>query len=158
MIIIDSLKDYINKPEFNELTKQIYDITKSLINEYPNYKEWYFNKQLPRIIANKGDILFAKSDDKPTEIIGIACLKKDDSEQKISTLYVIEQERGKQIGSKLLEASSKYLETSKPLITFFDYKLEMFQPIIDKYDWQLTSVVEDLNKNNTKELYFNENK
>ena len=44
----------------------------------------------------------------------------------------------------MVEASMDFLETTKPLITLADYKLPMFQPIIDKYGWELTEVVEGL--------------
>ncbi|HIT23579.1 MAG TPA: hypothetical protein IAD45_04085 [Candidatus Faecimonas intestinavium] len=48
-----------------------------------------------------------------------------------------------------------FLETTKPLITLADYKLPMFQPIIDKYGWELTEVVEGLYNDKAKELCFN---
>ena len=49
----------------------------------------------------------------------------------------------------------KWLGTSKPLITLADYKLEMFKPIIDKYNWELTEVVSGLYNDKYKELCFN---
>ena len=55
----------------------------------------------------------------------------------------------------MVEASMGFLETTKPLITLADYKLPMFQPIIDKYGWELTEVVEGLYNDKAKELCFN---
>lgn len=55
----------------------------------------------------------------------------------------------------MVEASMDFLETTKPLITLADYKLPMFQPIIDKYGWELTEVVEGLYNDKAKELCFN---
>ena len=55
----------------------------------------------------------------------------------------------------MVEASMKFLETTKPLITLADYKLPMFQPIIDKYGWELTEIVEGLYNDRAKELCFN---
>lgn len=56
----------------------------------------------------------------------------------------------------MLEASMKWLGTTKPLITIADYKLEMFASIIQKYDWRLIQIIDGLYQDNTKELCFNE--
>lgn len=50
----------------------------------------------------------------------------------------------------------KWLGTTKPLITLADYKLDMFKPIISKYDWQLTEIVSGLYNNKYEELCFND--
>ena len=55
----------------------------------------------------------------------------------------------------MVEASMAFLETTKTLITLADYKLPMFQPMIDRYDWKLTEVVTGLYNDRTKELCFN---
>ena len=43
MIKIESLKDYIGKDNFEEITKQIYNITDFSL-DYPNYESWFFSK------------------------------------------------------------------------------------------------------------------
>ncbi|MGN1358467.1 MAG: hypothetical protein ACI4WU_03760 [Bacilli bacterium] len=55
----------------------------------------------------------------------------------------------------MLEESIKWLGTTKPLVTFSEYKMPMFSKFIIKYNWQLTEVVEGLYKHNKKELCFN---
>lgn len=158
MVKIESLKDYIgvlNEDDFIRLSKQIYDITDFICEDYPKHKEWYFHKQIPRIFTPNGEILFARSEEDYNKIIAMACLKKDDEEQKICTLYVSDQCRGQHLGTRMVEASMEFLGTTKPLITLADYKLPMFQPIIDKYDWELTEVVCGLYNDRAKELCFN---
>lgn len=158
MIKIESLKDYaekISKEEFTKLAKQIYDITDFICTDYPKYKEWYFKKQIPGIFTLNREILFARSEKDKDKIIAMACLKSDEEEQKICTLYVSDQVRGQHLGTRLIEASMQFLGTTKPLITLADYKLPMFQPIIDKYNWELTEVINGLYNNHTKELCFN---
>lgn len=158
MVKIESLKDYIgvlNEDDFIRLSKQIYDITDFICKDYPKHKEWYFHKQIPRIFTPNGEILFARSEEDYNKIIAMACLKKDDEEQKICTLYVSDQCRGQHLGTRMVEASMEFLGTTKPLITLADYKLPMFQPIIDKYDWELTEVVCGLYNGRAKELCFN---
>ena len=158
MAKIESLKNYIgvlNEDEFIKLSKQIYDITDFICEDYPKHKEWYFHKQIPRIFTPSGEILFARSEEDENKIIAMACLKKDEEEQKICTLYVSDQCRGQHLGTRMVEASMEFLGTTKPLITLADYKLPMFQPIIEKYDWELTEVVSGLYNDRAKELCFN---
>ena len=60
MVKIESLKNYIgvlNEDEFIKLSKQIYDITDFICEDYPKHKEWYFHKQIPRIFTPSGEIL-----------------------------------------------------------------------------------------------------
>ena len=50
MILIESLKDYIEvtpQEKFIELATKIYITTDFINNDYPDYKNWYFTKQLP---------------------------------------------------------------------------------------------------------------
>lgn len=157
MVKIESLKNYIgvlNEDEFIKLSKQIYDITDFICEDYPKHKEWYFHKQIPRIFTPSGEILFARSEEDENKIIAMACLKKDEEEQKICTLYVSDQCRGQHLGTRMVEASMEFLGTTKPLITLADYKLPMFQPIIEKYDWELTEVVSGLYLESIGIYYF----
>ena len=145
MVKIESLKDYLNildEEELESLSTKIYMIIDLICKDYPKYKEWFFTKQLPETInTNKRNILFVKND--KNEIISMDCLKKYETEQKICTLYVSDSCRGLGIGSAVIEESMKWLETTKPFITIADYKLEMFRPIIEKYNWKLTEIVSD---------------
>lgn len=158
MIKIESLKDYletISNEEFIWLVTKIYMITDFICKDYPKHKEWYFTKQLPAIVGEERNILFVRNPENQEEIISMACLKKDEEEQKICTLYVSDKCRGLGIGTSIVEESMKWLGTTKPLITLADYKLEMFKPIINKYDWQLTEIVSGLYNNRSQELCFN---
>lgn len=49
----------------------------------------------------------------------------------------------------------KWLGTTKPFITFADYKLELFRPMIEKYSWELMEIVSSLYNNRAQELCFN---
>ncbi len=158
MIKIESLKDYlgiISNEEFIRLATKIYMITDFICEDYPKYKEWYFTKQLPAIIGEERNILFVRNLENQDEIISMACLKKIEEERKISTLYVSDKYRGLGIGTSIIEKAMKWLGTTKPLITLADYKLEMFKPIINKYDWQLTEIVSFLYNDRSQELCFN---
>ena len=131
-------------------------ITDFICEDYPKHKEWYFTKQLPETInSDERNILFIKNPNNEKEIISMACLKKDEEEKKICTLYVSNKCRGLGIGKAIIEESMKWLGTTKPLITLADYKLDMFKPLIKKYNWELTEIVSGLYNNRSEELCFN---
>lgn len=139
-----------------ELATKIYVITDFICDDYPKHKEWYFTKQLPAtIIGDERNILFVRNPENDNEIISMACLKRDEEEQKICTLYVSDKCRGLGIGKAIVEESMRWLGTTKPLITLADYKLEMFKSIINKYGWELTEIVSGLYNNRSQELCFN---
>lgn len=153
MIKIESLTDYIGKDDFEEITKQIYNIT-DFSSDYPDYESWFFSKQVPRVLEKTGEIFFAKSIEDNT-IVGIASLKNTNEEKKICNLFVKEEYRSIGIGTKLLTSSMKFLETTKPFITIRDYNLSSFKPFIDKYNWKLVEVVTGIYGDNTKEFCYN---
>lgn len=158
MIKIESLKDYIgtiNEKDFLKLASDVYMITEFICEDYPNHKEWYFKKQLPAIIGEERNILFARNDKNKSEIISVAFLKKDKEEKKICTLYVSDKYRNLGVGTEIINKSIQWLGTTKPLITIADYKLDMFKPIIKKYNWELTEIVSGIYNENHKELCFN---
>ena len=148
MIEIESLKDYLNKEEFQKLVKSIYKITDFITEDYPDYKE----KQLDGVLNGERNILFVRNPLNSKEIIAVASLKKSKNEKKICTLYVKDKYRNRGIGGALVEVSMNWLETRNPMITFSAYKLIMFNKLINKYNWQLTEVREN---NDICELCFN---
>lgn len=159
MINIESLKDYvgnISESELMNLATKIYMITDFICKDYPNYKDWYFNKQLPQTInSNNRNILFVRNPLNKDEIIAMSSLKNTKKEKKICTLYVLDKYRNSKVGKSILEKSMKWLGTTKPFITIPDYKLEMFKSFINKYDWRLFEIVSGLYNDKRKELCFN---
>ncbi len=158
MIKVESLKDYLktnNTEEFIDIATKIYALIDFIGHDYPKHKEWYFLKQLPAIFGEERNILFVRDPENLNEIIAIACLKENKEERKICTIYVSDKFRKMGIGTAIVEEAMKWLGTTKPLITFVDYKLEMFQSMIHKYNWELTEVVSELYSDESQELCFN---
>lgn len=152
---IDHINNYLSEERQEEVVKivnEIYQITKFLNETYPGYKKWFFNKQVIECYKSSRDIIFVRNES--DEIVGISCLKKENNERKICTLFVKPNYRLQGIGSMLLEESMEFLETNKPLITLTDDKLIMFEKIIKKYEWELTEIVYNENTGK-KELCFN---
>ena len=48
-----------------------------------------------------------------------------------------------------------WLGTTKPLISFAENKVPFFEPVIKKYNWEVTETIPNPNNNKIKELYFN---
>ena len=155
-MIVDSIKNYLSddkKGEFIRITNQIYTLTEHLNNTYPGYKEWFFEKQVKGCYTPSRSIIFIRTN--TDEIVGFSCLKKDEEEKKICTLYVDSKYRNHGIGTLLFEESMKYLETTKPLATFSEDKLPIFEKIIEKYGWCLTEIVDDIYNKGVRELCYN---
>ena len=119
----------------------------------------FYRKPL-NIVRGEGDYLWDDEGNKYLDmynnVAGVAFLKKDDTESKICTFLVVEGYRGKHVASKMLECAFKYLGTTKPLITIADYKIPMFEPIIKKYNWELTQTMsEGYYNNSSRELVYN---
>jgi len=149
---VDSINNYYQKDEFNKIVDEIYLLTKHLNKIYPEYKKWFYDKQIKGCLNGKRNILFIKNENE--KIIGMSSLKKDNYEKKICTLFVKEEYRNKGYGNLLLEKSLSYLETINPLVTIAEENIFMFEKIIKKYDWKLT----DIRKNgNVCEYVYNKN-
>ena len=124
-----------------KIIDEIYELTKEIENYYPNYKEWFYNKQIKE--ENRKTIYLRKDN----KIIGIVNLKKD--ENKLCTIFIHKDYRNMGVSKILLDETFKYLETFKPYLTCNEKNLIFLNPIIKKYNWKKTGKLE-------KEIIFNE--
>lgn len=153
---IDNIKNYIseaNHENFMKLADEIYGLTIHLNGTYPGYKEWFYDKQIKGCLTPNRNIIFIKNEE--GKIIALSCLKKDEEEKKICTLFVSDEYRKQGLGSLLFEESMKFLETTKPLVTFTEDKLPMFEKMVTKYNWELTEIVDGIYNNGIREFCFN---
>lgn len=151
---IYTLSSLINNHKFfGKFSQAAYFVTDFICNDYPKYFEWYWAKEIPRVFNGTGEVIICTINN---TVAGVAFLKKDDTESKICTFFVVEGYRGKNIANEMLECAFKYLGTTKPLITIADYKISMFEPIIKKYNWELTQIMSEGYYNNfSRELVYN---
>lgn len=84
----------------------------------------------------------------------MACQKKW-RRKKTFTLYVSYECISLSVLTLIVEKSMNWLGTTKPLITLADYKLEMFTPLINKYNLELTEKITGAYNDRSKELCFN---
>lgn len=154
---IDNIKNYIkktNQEDFINIANEIYELTTHLNDTYPGYKEWFYEKQIKGCLTQNRNIIFIRN--KEGKIIALSCLKKEQEEKKICTLFILDKYRKQGLGSLLIEESMKFLETTKPLITLTKDKLPMFKKIITKYNWKLTRIIDGIYNDDIKEFYFND--
>ena len=155
-IEIDSLNDLIMRKYPTEYIKKIIDdvlsISMLVKNDYPDYKEWFLNKQVPGIYDGSRNIIVAHIND---QILGFVSLKQDSAEKKICTFYVAKTFRKNKVGSILTKESTEWLECDKPLITIPNDKLFDFIGIAHKYGWEVTDIKNGLYRANNPEIILN---
>lgn len=150
--ISDLIRGQYPKEIIDELLGEVLEITMTAKQDYPNFLNWFLEKQVPGVYCGNRDIILAIKKD---EIIGVACVKKDD-ERKICSLYIKPHRRRNKEGILLVEKTFAFLETTTPLITMPISKVEDFLPMIQKYGWILSNEIDDCYKENTTELIFND--
>ena len=155
-IEIHDLHELINQNYPIEVVQKIINevLTISMLvkNDYPDYKEWFINTQVPGLYDNSRNIIVAHINDR---IVGFVSLKKTSTEKKICTFYVEKRFRRNQIGTILVEKAIEYLEEEKPLITIPMDKLNEFIRIANKYNWEITDIKENLYRTTTPEVIVN---
>lgn len=149
-----TLSSIINNHKlFGKYANIAYMVTDKICTSYPNHFNWYWGKEIPRVLDGSGEIIICTIDN---NVVGVAFLKKDTTERKICTICVVEEYRGRHIATKMLEIAFKFLKTTKPMITISDDKLQMFEHIIKKYGWIQTQITEiGYYNNDTREIVFN---
>lgn len=133
---------------FSKAVLAIYLQTTYNNDQYPEYLKWFYTVNLPRILKEKGDIIFYLDG---LEVVSLATLKNT-NEKKICTLLVNEDYRKKGYSKQILEDSFEYLQTDTPLITIPTKRLDEFNKIIDAYNWKETSRTDEYY---SEEVIFN---
>lgn len=158
-IEVKTIKELIEQEtpieEIMALCDSLYDMTDFICEDYPKHNSWFYHKHLPAtLVEGSGrDIVYAQ--DQNGKLYGTSFIKEDETEKKICTLFVSEDSRGLGVGTALVEKSMEILGTTKPMITLADYKLPMFEGLIEKYQWEQTQEVTGLYNDKCAELVFN---
>ena len=119
-ISYDKLSSFISESLI--FSKNVYDIYKMIDFikvDYEHVFEWYWGTAVPCLLNGTMDFFIA-TDESINKIVGIAIVRK--MEQKICTLFVEPNYSGKGIATNLLNMTFEYTGTTKPMITFPDYK------------------------------------
>lgn len=155
-IEIEDIKELIIKGYPKEYIEKLLDdiliLSLQVKEDYPDYKTWFQEKQIPGIYDNTRNIIVAHFNGR---ILGFVSLKKSKEEKKICTFYVEKSFRKNKVGTLLVERAITYLEEERPLITIPMNKLNDFIKIANKYNWQITDIKENLYRTTTPEVIVN---
>ncbi len=133
---------------------RIYKKISFLEVEYPNFKHWFFSKVIAELSAGKRSI-YTEFNSR-NDLMSLLILKHDGIQNKICTLWVNDNHQKEGLGSKLIETSIQKLETEHPLITVSDVRLSQFEPLLNKYNFNLHSAYESYYRQHITEFSFNE--
>ena len=75
---------------FSKAVNELYLLTDYNKHQYPDYYQWYFRTNIPRIIEGSGEAIFYLDG---FEIVGLSMLKRTTEEAKICTLLINEDYR-----------------------------------------------------------------
>jgi len=155
LTIKELMKNGVERSILLKICEDLYKMTSFLSEDYPQYRSWFYKKQIPETINENSnrDIIFAR--DKNNVYYGTCFIKNDETEKKICSIFVCESVRKMGIGTKLFEKSFEILQTTKPMITIKEYKLPYFKNFITKYEWKQTQVIKGIYNSNHSELVFN---
>lgn len=155
-IEIHDISELINQGYPLEMLQKILNdilvLSMQVKKDYPDYKNWFINTQIPGVYDGTRNIIVAHIKDR---IVGFVSLKKTPSEKKICTFYVEKNYRRNKIGTILVEKAIEYLEETKPLITIPMNKLNEFIKIGNRFDWEITDIKENLYRTTTPEVIVN---
>lgn len=135
-----------------EMLNDVLVLSMEVKRDYPDYKQWFLNTQVPGLYDNTRNIIIAHLNNK---IVGFVSLKKTPTEKKICTFYVEKSFRRNKIGTILVEKAIEYLEEERPLITIPMDKLNEFIKIGNRLGWQITDIKENLYRTTTPEVIVN---
>lgn len=155
-IEVDSLEELIKKQYptlyIQKIINDVLTISMLVKDDYPDYRNWFLNKQVPGIYDGSRNIIVAHIGD---QIVGFVSLKKDDKEKKICTFYIAKTFRKNRVGSILALKAIEWLEYDKPLITIPTDKLGDFLSIAKRYKWEVTDIKDGLYRANNPEIILN---
>lgn len=156
-IEIHDIQDLLNQgypaEYISDILNKVLILSMQVKEDYPDYRQWFQNIQIPGIYDGTRNIIVAHINNK---IVGFVSLKKT-SEKKICTFYVEKNYQKNKIGTLLAEKAINYLEEEKPLITIPMDKLHEFIKIATKYNWEVTEIKENLYRTTTPEVIVNGN-
>lgn len=137
---------------FSKIVVESYMMTNKISEDYPDYCDHYYTKDIPGIFDGERELFAVYS---KGSIIAMAITKKTKEEKKLCTFYVKSEYRGSDIMTELAEACFKWLGTSRPLASVPEHRQQLIVTIVNKYHWEQTDVLEGYYKNGSNEVVYN---
>ena len=140
------------KAKHQTLYQDIFDLTQSLQQTYPDYKNWYNQTFLEGLKKRERGIIVALDDKK---MIGCALIKNTPEEKKLCTLFVHPDYRRRGIAAQLLKETVRVLG-EKPFVTVSENNKQFVDKLFDQFRFHLSATKKSVYLPNKKEYYFND--
>ncbi len=138
--------------ELNSRDAKAYEFLKPLSVDYPDIRQWYFNKVLPGLNDESRYLKLIERDDR---IVALGIAKKSDDEYKICTVRVSQDHIGKGFGIMVFDDLLKWLGIDQPNFTVNESKLPQFERMFDYYGFKKTSYCNGLYRPDSIEVGYN---
>lgn len=136
------------------LYQNIFYLTKSLVQIYPDYEKWYHQTFLSGLQKGERGIVVAEEKGK---LMGLALFKDTPTEKKLCTLFVPEVYRQRGIGTKILKTLVKELKQN-PLTSVSEEHLPQVLPLFNKMKFRVSACKKGVYMPQSREYYFNDDK
>lgn len=118
---------------------------------YPGFRNWFFGKVAPALGAQRR-LIIAK---RRGRIAGLAICKRYETERKLCTLWVHQDERGRGIAGDLAREAFDWLDTDRPLFTVPDEHLAKFRGLVRSWGFSNPVAYRSLYRSARTEHVFN---
>jgi GNAT superfamily N-acetyltransferase len=135
----------------NNLMQVTQEFLLDLSDDYPYFENWYNSKVLDGALKGERNIYIEYCDSK---IIAVAIIKKTLEENKICTFRVLPEYWGKGIGSSLMNKILKIFTNEEPIITVSENKIDMFKPLLEKFNFKCYKKQKGIYLPERTEFYF----
>jgi len=130
---------------------RLYELTSSVKKNYPHYKDWFYGVFLEGLKKNERTIVSVFNE---KSLAGVALLEHSEEENKINTLFVLPNCRGKGVGSLLMKESIDVLGGSEINITVSGKNLFKLKGLLDASDFKLMKIEKDFYVKGEEEYFY----
>ena len=141
-------------PEHEALYQDVFELTQSLVQTYPNYSRWYHQTFLSGLKKGSRALIMAEEKGK---LVGVALIKNTPEEKKLCTLFVHSENRRQGIGQKLLAQSIQELG-QKPLVSVSEKNMSGVSSLFKRFKFHLSACKKGVYLPQNAEFYFNDEK
>ncbi|MBG0801484.1 GNAT family N-acetyltransferase [Methylocystis sp. H4A] len=119
---------------------------------YPGFENWYHTQVMPGLRLGTREAFLSYREN---FLAGVAIVKRDPSETKLCTLWVVPEFRGLGIGRTLAASAFEWLGTNRPLFTVPEERIGEFDKLVSAWHFKRTQVIEGVYRSGKLEHVFN---
>ncbi len=152
MMKIIGAETLANEKEVLNVSTEIFNLLRESKSLYPEFYSWYFGRFVQGLREGTRRIIVSYVNG---GISGVALIKNDGAEKKICCVKVNDKYKKRGIGIRLFGKCFELLDTTKPMITVADERLNSFSKIFEYYGFKLEEIQKGYYRENSNEYVFN---